>query len=29
VEAGASDVADEKTRRVAMPDLKLLVWNVE
>jgi hypothetical protein len=22
-------VADEKTRRIAMPDLKLLVWNVE
>jgi hypothetical protein len=23
------NVADEKTRRIAMPDLKLLVWNVE
>jgi hypothetical protein len=29
VEAGESDVAEEKVRRVAMPDLKLLVWNVE
>jgi len=29
VEAGKSDVAGEKTRRVAMPNLKLLVWNVE
>jgi hypothetical protein len=24
-----SNMADEKTRRIAMPDLKLLVWNVE
>jgi hypothetical protein len=29
VEAGGSDVAGEMTRRVAMPNLKLLVWNVE